>query len=250
MVSVGLRGRVWILQYPPSFERRDPWVPYMLSREQVRSFYDQFGAKQDWQRFYEGPAIRDLLAHGAFEKARAVFEFGCGTGWFAEHLLAYHLPESATYLCFDLSSTMVTLTKARLAKYGNRAQVHLTDGSLELPLPDLEFNRFVSNYVLDLLPPEDIHIVLQEAHRILTPGGRLCLISLTHGLSPLSRTLSWVWKLLFSVRPSLVGGCRPVELLEFISKKMWQVVHHHSVVTFGIPSEVVVACKLPPCHEG
>ena len=41
----------------------------MLNREQVRSFYDRFGKNQDWQRFYEGPAIRDLLAHGAFEKA-------------------------------------------------------------------------------------------------------------------------------------------------------------------------------------
>jgi ubiquinone/menaquinone biosynthesis C-methylase UbiE len=215
----------------------------MLSREQVRSFYDRFGTKQDWQRFYEGPAIRDLLAHGAFERGRAIFELGCGTGWFAQELLTRYLTESATYVCFDLSSTMVTLARNRLAKFGKRVDVHLTDGSLKLPLPDLQFDRFVSNYVLDLLPPEDIHVVLQEAHHILTPGGRLCLISLTGGFSPLSRTLIWLWKLLFSVRPSLVGGCRPVELLDFISEKTWEVVHHNSVVTFGVPSEVLVACK-------
>jgi ubiquinone/menaquinone biosynthesis C-methylase UbiE len=213
----------------------------MLSREQVRSFYDRFGAKQDWQRFYEGPAIRDLLVHGAFEDAHAVFELGCGTGWFAKELLTRYLPESSTYHCFDLSSTMVALTQARLAKYDNRAQVHLTDGSPKLSFPNSRFDRFVSNYVLDLLSPEDIHTVLQEAHRILTPGGRLCLISLTHGSSPLSRTIIWIWKLLFSVRPSLIGGCRPLKLLDFVSERMWQVVHHHSVVTYGIPSEVIVA---------
>jgi ubiquinone/menaquinone biosynthesis C-methylase UbiE len=215
----------------------------MLSKEQVRSFYDRFGAKQDWQRFYEGPAIRDLLVHGAFEKARAVFELGCGTGWFARELLMRYLPESSTYQCFDLSPTMVTLTKARLAKYGDRAQIRLTDGSLELPLPDSGFDRFVCNYVLDLLPREDIEVVIAEAHRMLEPGGRLCLISLTHGDSPFSRTLVRLWKLIFSVRPSLVGGCRPVELLDFVSEKMWQVVHRNSLETFGIPSEVVVACK-------
>jgi ubiquinone/menaquinone biosynthesis C-methylase UbiE len=215
----------------------------MLTRDQVRSFYNRFGKKQDWQRFYEGLAVRDLLSHGAFENARALFELGCGTGALAENLLSRYLSREATYLCFDISSTMVSLAKTRLNKYGPRAEICLTNGSLKLPLPDSRFDRFISNYVLDLLSPEDIEVVMEEAHRVLEPGGRLCLISLTHGVSPLSRTLVRLWKLLFSVRPSLVGGCRPMELLDFVSEKMWQVVHHNSVVTFGIPSEVVVACK-------
>ena len=125
----------------------------MLHREQVKSFYNRFGNKQDWQRFYEGSAIRDLLAHGGFEKANAVFELGCGTGRFAADLLRCHLPETATYRCFDLSSTMVILAGNRLAKYGDRARVHLTDGSPKLSLPDSQFDRFISNYVLDILPP-------------------------------------------------------------------------------------------------
>jgi ubiquinone/menaquinone biosynthesis C-methylase UbiE len=218
---------------------------FMLNREQVRSFYDQFGTKQDWQRFYEGPAIRDLMAHGAFERAHAVFELGCGTGWFAKDLLSRFLPESATYMCFDLSSTMVTLARNRLAKFGKRAEVHFTDGSLKLSWPDLQFDRFVSNYVLDLLPPEDIDMIMQEAHRILVTHGRLCLISLTYGLTPFSQVFIWLWRQVFTFRPSLLGGCRPVKLLGFISEKKWEVVHHNVVVTFGIPSEVVVAQKLP-----
>jgi ubiquinone/menaquinone biosynthesis C-methylase UbiE len=217
----------------------------MLTKEQVRSFYDRFGAKQDWQRFYEGAATQDLLTHGAFEKAHAVFEFGCGTGWFGEHLLKRYLPELATYLCFELSTTMVTLTKKRLAEYGARAHVELTDGSLRLPLQDSQYDRFVSNYVLDLLAPEDIQALLEEAHRILMPGGILCLISLTYGSTLASQVIMWLWKLIFSVRPSLVGGCRPVELLDFISERMWQVIHLNSVVTFGIPSEVIVVRKSP-----
>jgi ubiquinone/menaquinone biosynthesis C-methylase UbiE len=217
----------------------------MLSREQVRLFYDRFGAKQDWQRFYEGPAIRDLLAHGAFERAHAVFELGCGTGWFAQELLARHLSESATYLCFDLSLTMVTLARNRLAKFGERVEVRLTDGSLKLPLPDLKFHRFVSNYVLDLLPPEDIEFVIEEAYRVLEPEGRLCLISLTYGNTLASQLVIWLWGQIFGIRPSLVGGCRPLKLLDFISEKTWQVVHHNLLVTFAIPSEVVVACKRP-----
>jgi ubiquinone/menaquinone biosynthesis C-methylase UbiE len=217
----------------------------MLSKEQVRSFYNRFGAKQDWQRFYEGPALRDLLTHGAFEKAHAVFEFGCGTGGFAEHLLERYLPESSTYLCFDLSTTMVTLTEARLTQYATRAQVRLTDGSPTLSLPDSRFDRFISNYVLDLLPPEDIEVLVHEAHRVLEPEGRLCLISLTYGNSWVSQGIIWLWRRIFGIHPSLVGGCRPVHLLDFISEKMWKVLHHNWVTTFGIPSEVIVARKSP-----
>jgi ubiquinone/menaquinone biosynthesis C-methylase UbiE len=141
---------------------------------------------------------------------------------------------------------MVSLAKDRLHKYGPRAEVRLTDGSLKLPLPDSQFDRFISNYVLDLLPPEDIEVVMQEAHRVLVPQGRLCLISLTHGFSILSRAVVWLWRRVFAFRPVLVGGCRPLMLLDFISEKTWEVVHHSSVVALGIPSEVLVACKLPP----
>jgi SAM-dependent methyltransferase len=121
----------------------------------------------------------------------------------------------------------------------------LLNGSLKLPLPDSQFDRFISNYVFDLLPPNEIEVVVKEAHRVLVPEGRLCLISLTHGFTLLSRTVAWLWNRIFAFRPALVGGCRSLRLLDFISEKAWQVVHHRSVLAFGIPSEVVVASKSP-----
>jgi ubiquinone/menaquinone biosynthesis C-methylase UbiE len=218
----------------------------MLSREQVRSFYDRFGTKQDWQRFYEGPAIRDLLAHGAFEEAGAVLELGCGTGRLAAELLVHRLPASAAYLCLDISSTMVTLSQNRLSQFKNRAKVRLTDGSPRLSVPDSHFDRFIANYVLDLMPAEEIRTILKEAHRVLVPGGRICLISLTEGFTLFSRMVVWLWKQVYLRRPSLVGGCRPLQLLDFLSHDSWKLLHHSSITTLGIPSEVVVARKVPP----
>jgi hypothetical protein len=51
-----------------------------LTSSQARHFYDWFGRAQDLQGFYEDRATGDLLARGRFDDARAVFEFGCGTG--------------------------------------------------------------------------------------------------------------------------------------------------------------------------
>jgi len=215
----------------------------MLTRDEIRSFYDRFGARQDRQGFYEDIATRDLIAHAGFGQAKTVFEFGCGTGRFAADLLAQYLAETATYTGCDVSATMVGLAGGRLEQFGARAQLQLTDGSLHVAAPGAAFDRFVSNYVLDLLPPEDIAVLLAEAHRVLTPDGRLCLVSLTHGVTLITRIVSSAWARLHRWQPALVGGCRPIELAGFLTERKWKIEYQNVVSSFGIPSEVLVGRK-------
>ena len=219
-------------------------MPRMLTHEQARAFYNRFGKKQDRQGFYEDRAIGALIAHGNFREATAVFEFGCGTGRFAETLLKDHLLPGAAYTGVDISQTMVSLAKARLAPFGPRADVRLTDGSLRFDFRPSSFDRFVSNYVLDLLAFDDIAEVLREAERLLLGGGMLGLVSLTHGFTPLSRIVVSLWRRIHALRPSLVGGCRPVSLTEFVTGPVWQVLFHDRFSSFGMPSEVLVAEKV------
>jgi ubiquinone/menaquinone biosynthesis C-methylase UbiE len=212
-----------------------------LSREEAQSVYDRIGARQDTQAFYEDPATEFLISHGDFGCANRVFEFGCGTGRFALRLISEHLPETACYRGVDLSSTMVNLARQRLAPYPSRAQVLLTDGSPPTIEAMGRFDRFVSNYVLDLLSENDIAAVIQESHRMLEPHGLLCLSSLSMGSGPLSRLVALAWACVHALRPSLVGGCRPLDLLTWLPSANWQVRHHTRVAPFGVPSEVVVA---------
>lgn len=212
----------------------------VLSHTQAKDFYDRFGSKQDLQRVYEDPAIHALLAKADFEHAHSVVELGCGTGRLAEMLLRDHLPSSATYLGVDVSSTMVQLATARLRTLGPRARVVQTSGAIALPANDRSCDRFVSAYVLDLLSDEDIQRSLQEARRLLEPDGRLCLVSLTYGKTLASRLLSTAWTTLHTLRPQLVGGCRPLRLADRIGDA-WRVMHHEVVCTLGICSEVIVA---------
>lgn len=216
-----------------------------LTVAQARAFYDRLGARQDDHGFYEDPALSTLRDRAAFHTATSVFEFGCGTGRFAERLLAEVLPPSACYVGVDISSTMVGLARKRLRRWPDRAEVRLSDGSPELLAPDGSFDRVVSTYVLDLLSKDDISTVLAEAARILSRDGRLCLVSLTHGQGPFSRLVSLAWKQLHALRPQLVGGCRPIRLLDLLPAARWRVVHREVVLAFGISSEVVVASRPP-----
>lgn len=216
----------------------------MLTTEEARAVYDRIGTIQDRQAFYEDAAVNEILAHGDFGAARAVVEFGSGTGRFARALLADHLPPEATWRGFDLSPKMVGLARERVAEFGSRAAVALTDGSPRLGLPDGCCDRFVTNYVLDLLPEDAIRAVIGEAARLLAPGGLLCVTGLTFGPTLISRASMSFWRAVHALAPRVVGGCRPVEVAAFLDPAAWRLVHHARVVAWTIPSEALVAARL------
>ncbi len=213
----------------------------ILSRQEARRAYDRIGSLQDTQSFYEDRATNRLLQQGDFGAATAVFEFGCGTGRFASRLLGQLLPPEAHYRGVDLSPRMISLAQARLAPYSGRAEVLLTEGDPPAGEPSGAYDRFVSNYVFDLLSEADIRAVLLEAHRMLRPGGLLCLSGLSTGVGPVSRAVARAWSWLQRHRPAAVGGCRPIDLLPLLPESGWQVRHHDKLVAFGVTSEVLIA---------
>lgn len=212
-----------------------------LSHEEARRIYDRIGALQDTQAFYEDRATGILLTLGHFSSARSVFEFGCGTGRFGLRLLEEHLSGTARYRGVDISPKMVRLARLRLSSYSDRADVLLTDGGPPSAEAEASYDRFVANYVFDLLSYEEIRVVLREAHRMLRKGGLVCVAGLCTGIGIVSRfvanSASWIQR----HAPLLTGGCRPVDVLPLLSESQWEVQHHSRVVTFGVPSEVVIA---------
>jgi SAM-dependent methyltransferase len=214
-----------------------------LTREEARVFYDRFGSRQDRQGFYEDPALTLMIDQARFNEAGRVVEFGCGTARLAERLLQTELSQHASYWGCDVSTTMNGLAQDRLEPFGDRAEVELTKGESELPLPNASADRFLSTYVLDLLSPEDIKAVLAEADRILSTDGLLCLVGITTGATRVSGLVMRLWQLIHSGRPSWVGGCRPVEMRTFLPSDIWLVRYWEIVTTWGIASEVIVAEK-------
>ena len=213
----------------------------MLSHEEARRVYDRIGARQDSQAFYEDRATGLLLRHGDFRSAGAVFEFGCGTGRFALQLLADFLPPETPYRAVDSSPEMVRLARERLEPHAERVSVRLTEGGAPEGEPSGSCDRFVSNYVFDLLSEDEIHSVLRAARRMLRSDGLLCLTGLSTGVGPLSRTVAGAWAWLQARRPSVVGGCRPLDVLPLLASSDWEIRFHRKVVAFAITSEVLVA---------
>jgi ubiquinone/menaquinone biosynthesis C-methylase UbiE len=213
-----------------------------LTPQEARRVYDHIGRFQDWQAFYEGPVLRELLRSVDFSSAKSVFEFGCGTGAFAAKLMTI-VPTDCRYVGIDVSPKMTRLATSRLKPWAERATIKLSDGSPALPEDDGAFDHFVSNYVFELLSPDYAAKVLAEAHRILSPNGKLCLVSLGCGTSGLARLVTALWEAVWRRKPEFVGGCRPSDLSTLVSSDNWSIDRHSRVLSFGIVSDVLVASR-------
>jgi ubiquinone/menaquinone biosynthesis C-methylase UbiE len=217
-----------------------------LSRTEARRFYDWIGSKLDTQALFEDRATSELVKHLDLGSARSVFEFGCGTGRFAESLLAHHLSRTTMYHAIDISPVMVGLARQRLERFGPRANVRITDGRSSIDEPSESHDRFISNFVFDLLSEDDINNVIREAHRLLRPSGLLGLSSQTTGFTLPSRIFASVWNVIYTVQPVLVGGCRALELSNFLPASDWNICLHARITRLGIPLEAVVARRVCP----
>ncbi|MGH9821957.1 MAG: class I SAM-dependent methyltransferase [Blastocatellia bacterium] len=215
----------------------------MLSKEDARRFYNRMGARQDWQWVFEGLPVMTLLEQSEFGEARAVVEFGCGTGHVAEILMERYLSDAAVYYGYDISPIMNGIAVRRLERYGDRVRLQITEGAPEIPAADSSVDRFLSTYVLDLLPAEDISAVLNDAYRVLRPDGLVCLAGLTFAQKWHSRAVMSLWTGIHSVRPWLVGGCRPIRLTDYLGAPRWEIAFSTVVTHLAMPTELIVARK-------
>ena len=172
-----------------------------LSREDTRRIYDRIGSWLDSQSFYEDRAIRSLAENGRFDSAEAVFEFGCGTGRFAESLFREHLSETAHYRAHDLSPRMGRSRQRETRTFRRSCRDSSQFWRRASSEPRDSCDRFVASYVLDLLSEDEIEAVLEEAWRMLCPGGLLCLASICPGQGPVSRSF-------MGLCPSCIGEAR------------------------------------------
>ncbi len=215
-----------------------------LNNLEAKEFYDRLGKKQDDQAYYEDPATDKIIEKAELEKAKSVFEFGCGTGRFAQKILQDHLSSSANYHGVDLSSTMIQLSISRLQEFKDRAKVEQTDGAPKINAPNSSFDRFISNYVLDLLSQEDIHTLMSEAHRVLAKDGKICLASLSCGTTWFSKVVISMLSLVHKLNPSWIGGCRAINIIDYLPKDKWSIDYTASVAPVGVSSQVVIATKI------
>lgn len=121
-----------------------------------------------YNALYERPAMLRLLPEVA---GMRILDAGCGSGWYAEQLLA----RGARVDAIDASASMVEFARRRLAANQSAARLTLQVADLgsTLPFEDSIFGGAISPLVLHYM--SDWRPALREIRRVLEPGGWLQL---------------------------------------------------------------------------
>jgi ubiquinone/menaquinone biosynthesis C-methylase UbiE len=135
------------------------------------------------------------------------------------------------------AEAMLQRARRRLAPQLREHSALCQADARQLPFPDSTFDVIVNCYMLDLLSEGDIPKVLREFRRILKPSGRLVLLVMARQ----NWLVQGIWMSLYALSPTLVGGCRPLSLSEFLSTGGWLIQRGETISQAGFRSQLILA---------
>lgn len=212
----------------------------LTTRAETRAFYDKIAHVYDLlSEKTEGPLKQQGLEMLAVRPAERVLEIGFGTGHCLVDL-AQGVGPAGRVFGIDLSDKMVDLARRNLAQKDLADRVELFCGdATKLPLGDASVDCVFSSFTLELFDVPEIPIVLAECRRVLKPGGRLAVVSVSKEgkESLLVEAYEWTHKHF----PNLMD-CRPIYARRAIEEAGFAV-NSSNIGHMWVPVEIVLARK-------
>lgn len=204
----------------------------------TQAFYDRISVAYD--------LLADASEHAARETglellgvapAQRVLEIGVGTGR-GLPLLARSVGAVGFVTGLDLSGGMLRVARRFLDGQGLE-RVGLIQGDARcLPQRDRSLDAVFMSFTLELFPESEIPRVLAEIARVLVPGGRLGIVSLSATPDPGIAPRVYVW--LHRHFPHFVD-CQPIDVTGALSRGGLTLLRSRELAIWGLPVLAAVA---------
>ena len=205
-----------------------------IEKGRIADLYRKIAPSYDlWAWLTESKARNRCLELAAIKDGEHVLEVAVGTGLAFEMILEAN--PSGRNEGIDLTEAMLSRAEKKAAKSGSDNYRLRVGDAYDLDFPDDSFDVLINNYMFDLLPQQDFRTVLEEFKRVLRPGGRLVMISMTKG----ERWYNGLWERIYRINPALLGGCRGVLLLPQLAACGFGQTRREYVSQLTFPSEIV-----------
>jgi demethylmenaquinone methyltransferase/2-methoxy-6-polyprenyl-1,4-benzoquinol methylase len=142
----------------------------------------------------------------------------------------------------DISDGMLGIARERLQKEGlnELVELHLGDAAkLDFIEANSQDGVFMS-FTLELFDNPEIPRVLQECHRILKPGGRLAVVSMTKTDPPGIAVRMYEW---FHEHMPDYADCRPIFARQALEHSGFTIQNVSVSSMWGLPVEIVLGKK-------
>jgi demethylmenaquinone methyltransferase/2-methoxy-6-polyprenyl-1,4-benzoquinol methylase len=216
-------------------------LPVPKRKEEAKRFYDRISGVYGYltgafERKYAEMAVERL----SVGKGETVLEIGFGPGHCLKRM-AESVGQTGKVYGVDISSGMLEVTRRRLdkARLMDRVELYCGDAA-SLPYGDNTFDAVFMSFTLELFDTPEIPMLLGEVKRVLKPGGRIAVASMSkeNGESLLLRLYEWAHR----KWPKYVD-CRPIYLEQSLRDAGYEIRKKERAKLFGLPSEIVVAVK-------
>lgn len=215
-------------------------LPVLQSKQETKAFYNKIAH------------VYDLLAERSEQPMRAaglnmlavapcehVLEIGFGTGHTLVEL-AKAVGPGGRVCGLDLAEKMVDAARQRLANEQLAGRVDLACGDAQdLPYDSNTLDKIIMIFTLELFDTSDIPRVLDECKRVLRPGGRVVVVSISkegkQGL--LVHAFEWTHRHF----PNLMD-CRPIFVRRALESAGFEI-EDAKIDHMWVPVEIVLASK-------
>jgi ubiquinone/menaquinone biosynthesis C-methylase UbiE len=210
------------------------------SRAQARATYSRISKWYDLlEGVWETQARNSGLQKLDVTAGESVLEIGVGTGH-AAMALAQSVGQTGHVYGLDLAGGMLHVTRSRIEKKQRLAgKIVLMQGdAVGVPFAANSIDAIFMSFVLELFDTPEIPQVLAQCRRVLSPRGRLSIVSLSKtGKTALLRNLyEWGHR-----QFPQVLDCRPIFVQQALEDSGFKIVEANLISLWGLPVEIVLA---------
>jgi ubiquinone/menaquinone biosynthesis C-methylase UbiE len=202
------------------------------SYTRLSKWYDCFGGSEE-------PHIAEGLRLLDGQPGERVLEVGFGTGR-SLIAMAHAVGSTGRVIGIDLAEGMIAVAREQVCKDAAQTVALNRGSALHLPYAAASFDAVFSSFTLDLIDTPDIPIVLDEMRRVLKPGGRVGLVSMSKACE--GNVIVKVYERFHRWLPKLID-CRPIYLRHAVESASLRCEVHQTRSMWGIPVEIVIATK-------
>jgi ubiquinone/menaquinone biosynthesis C-methylase UbiE len=209
------------------------------SKEAARASYNRLSRWYDLVAGSTEKKYRDWgLEKLAAQPGEKILEIGFGTGHCLA-ALAKAVGPTGHVIGLDISDGMLAIARERLQQEGlaERVDLHLGDAAKLDFIEAGSLDGVFMSFTLELFDNPEIPRVLQEIHRILKPGGRLAVVSMTKTDPPGMAVRIYEW---FHEHMPNYADCRPIFARQALEQNGFTIRDVSVSSMWGLPVEIVL----------